>query len=122
VPRQDKADGDGCGLARFKTDSDNHTIPGLNLEDLQAGTVDLSRPFIIEASKTTLSRFADDCTFKKEVSDSLKLFSASDEKRHPLKGRGKLSINDCALRASVHQTGWSPGKVCGQRHDPHPAG
>ena len=99
-------------------------IPAVAASQLKGSPaeVDWASPFIIadDEAKTLLAGLVDDETLAKEVNDARGSFSTSEERRHPLKGKGKINFIDNSLQERVAST--LRDSVCGggQPYVPEP--
>lgn len=71
------------------------------------GECDVSLPFMLPAEEmdsVCKELFeGDGPTLKSELADAMRIFSASEERKHPLKGRGKLDIASADLANDISQ-------------------
>ena len=78
-------------------------VPAQKPDSWSARTIDWSSPFVVcaEDAEALLGGLLTDTIFCKEVNESKNAFLASDERRLPAKGKGKIPFVDPALQQRV---------------------
>ena len=86
-------------------------LPNMSAEQLRSegSTVNWSLPWVLnsEDSASCLADVATDPLLLKEIDDARKAFLASDERRNPAKGKGKIVFRDESMMGSLHARLWA---------------
>ena len=86
-------------------------LPNMSAEQLRSegSTVNWSLPWVLnsEDSASCLADVATDPLLLKEIDDARKAFLASDERRNPAKGKGKIVFRDVSMMGTLRARLWA---------------
>ena len=92
-------------------------VPGVvTAQVVQEGIVDWMQPFLLSDEETNklFGALCEDECLKKESQDAKNAFSVSEERRHPLKGKGKIEIRDDGIKGTIISKVMSVFKLSGE--------
>ena len=92
------------GLFTYKSQSAEHRICLAKMPELVAGSVDLTKPFLMDSEelKTEFPCLFDEASpLRPATTDALRMFQSSAERAHPSKHRGKVDMENKDLAAEI---------------------
>ena len=98
-------------LFTFKSKNGAHRIHLAKMVDIAAGKVDMSKPFLLPEEEVKEEGcmgilFGDggmSGVLSRELADAQRMFTNSNERKHPLKGRGKIDFENAELRNTLSE-------------------
>ena len=99
-------------LFTFRSKNNAHRICLVKMADLTGGRIDLSNPFLLPEEEVKKDEGSMGVFFgaggmsaalSREATDAARMFTNSNERKHPLKGRGKIDFENAELRNTMSE-------------------